>query len=148
MCALPVSNGSESPERKNLALTGIAGLVLAAGLFALFFFVAQRGRSELRRHLADCDRDYRAAILERKELGPVRDCYAENFRLEPWNREVAFRIQSAADLEAERRSPGTGPLAELAQGELSACNRIEQDPRLADKAKRDRWLQLCLILTR
>jgi len=148
MCALPVSNGSESPERKNLVLTGIAGLMLAIGLFWLFFFVAQRGRSELRRHLADCDRDYRAAITERWDLGPVRDCYVDNFRLEPWDREVAFRIQSAADLEAERRSPAAGPLTELAQGDISACNRIERDPRLAEKVKRDRWLQLCLILTR
>lgn len=131
--------------RPGAALAAVAFvLAVVAGLV----WVAFRGERNLDAALRRCDHRYAAALIDRAPLGPVNDCYQEVFRLRPWNRQAAFRLQSIADLERERagQAPEQGPLAALAAGDLAACDRIETDPKLQTPAVRSAWLRLCLEL--
>ena len=125
------------------------GLIFLFAVFGTLFSVMNRGQTQIRMAEMKCDNLYRSALNDTADLTPVKNCYTEIFRLKPWNREAAFKVQSVGDLERERTHPlQPTPLSEIAHGRLNACDRIESYPLLIEEGLAARWLKLCLMLTR
>ncbi len=138
-----MSTEKPRPRLSRERQAGLWGLGLALALMLLFFWAYHASNTTVRRAIAHCDAHYRQTLIGRGDLAPVRACYLAVLKKRPWQNEVVFKIQSTADLEAERKEPGSGALSALARGDLNACANVGADPALSTAERRSGWEQLC-----